>query len=105
MKIPRPLISAVLALAAGGLAGQDAAPAPQAAPAAILTPPSPPTPRINGPRIFGARPGSPFLFSVPASGSRPMRFSAANLPSGLALDPATGRITGSLGSAGEFTSR
>jgi alpha-galactosidase len=108
MKTPRPLISAVLALAAGGLAGQGAAPAPptqapEATAAAILTPPSPPTPRINGPRIFGVRPGDPFLFSIPASGSRPMRFSAADLPPGLALDPATGRITGALGSPGEFT--
>ncbi|HXN35332.1 MAG TPA: putative Ig domain-containing protein [Opitutaceae bacterium] len=107
MKIQRPLISAVFVLAAGGLAGQGVAPtpqapAPQATAAAILTPPPPPTPRINGPAVFGVRPGSPFLFSVPASGSRPMRFSAANLPAGLALDPATGRITGRLDSPGEF---
>ena len=27
---------------------------------AILTPPPPETPRVNGPSVFGVRPGSPF---------------------------------------------
>lgn len=30
----------------------------------ILTPPAPPTPRINGAKVFGARPGSEFLFGM-----------------------------------------
>jgi alpha-galactosidase len=63
----------------------------------ILTPPAPATPRINGPGIFGVRPGSPFLYTIPATGARPMEFSADNLPSGLKLDSQTGRITGVLG--------
>ena len=68
------------------------------APAApyLLTPPAPATPRINGPDIFGVRPGSPFLYTIPATGDRPMTFSAKNLPAGLKLDSQTGRITGSL---------
>ena len=68
------------------------------APAApyILTPPAPATPRINGPDIFGVRPGSPFLYTIPATGDRPMTFSAKNLPRGLKLDSKTGRITGTL---------
>lgn len=41
----------------------------------ILTPPAPATPRINGPKIFGVRPGSPFQYSIPATGDRPMKFS------------------------------
>ena len=44
---------------------------------------SPPRRRINGPAIFGVRPGNPFLYHVPATGDRPMKFSIQNLPSGL----------------------
>ena len=68
----------------------------------ILTPKPGPEPRINGARVFGARPGSQFLFSIAASGDRPMTFEAKNLPSGLKLDPKTGRITGRAGEKGEY---
>jgi alpha-galactosidase len=61
-----------------------------------LTPPPSPKPQINGPSIFGVRPGSPFLYLIPATGKRPMTFSAEKLPSGLVLNPSTGQITGSL---------
>ena len=44
----------------------------------IRTPPAPDTPRINGPDIFGVRPGSPFLYTIPATGDRPMTFSVDN---------------------------
>ena len=70
--------------------------------AEILTPPAPATPRINGAKVFGARPGSPFLFAIPATGERPMQFSADNLPRGLKLDARTGRITGKLKKPGEI---
>src|SRR5450759_4946575 len=66
----------------------------------ILTPKSAPTPRINGPKIFGVRPGSPFLYSIPATGDRPMTFSADGLPEGLRIDPASGRISGVLETPG-----
>jgi alpha-galactosidase len=62
----------------------------------ILTPPAPTPPRINGADVFGVRPGSPFLFTIPATGERPMTFSADKLPRGLKLDSETGRITGVL---------
>ncbi|HTY86459.1 MAG TPA: putative Ig domain-containing protein [Candidatus Acidoferrum sp.] len=68
----------------------------------ILTPPAPDTPRINGPDIFGVRPGSPFLYAIPATGARPMEFSADHLPRGLKLDAKTGRITGKLKKPGAF---
>lgn len=68
----------------------------------VLTPPAPATPRINGAGVFGVRPGSPFLFTVPATGERPMRFSATGLPSGLKIDAGTGRITGKLARAGAY---
>ncbi len=60
----------------------------------ILTPPPGPAPRINGPRAYGTRPGRPFLYRIPSTGERPMRFSARGLPSGLTLDALTGIIRG-----------
>jgi alpha-galactosidase len=71
-------------------------------PAVILTPKPAPAPRVNGPVVFGVRPGSPFLYSIPATGTRPLAFAADGLPVGLRLDPATGRITGVLSQRGEY---
>jgi alpha-galactosidase len=71
-------------------------------PAVILTPNPPRTPRINGARIFGVRPGSPFLFTIPATGERPMSFAVERLPAGLSVDAQTGQITGALAQRGEF---
>ena len=68
----------------------------------IRTPAAPPTPRINGPEIFGVRPDHPFLYHIPATGDRPMTFSADKLPAGLTLDAATGNVTGSLKKKGEY---
>ncbi len=77
-------------------------PTPEPVAPYILTPLAPATPRINGADIFGVRPGSPFLFTIPATGERPMKFSAKGLPKGLKLDARTGRITGSLKKTGDF---
>jgi len=71
----------------------------------ILTPKPAPTPRINGARVFGVRPGSEFFFSIAATGDRPMTFSAEGLPKGLKLDPATGRITGRVKKRGTYVVR
>jgi alpha-galactosidase len=68
----------------------------------ILSPPAPAAPRINGPRVFGVRPGSPFLFTVPVSGERPVRYAADKLPEGLKIDANTGRITGVLTKPGTY---
>jgi alpha-galactosidase len=67
----------------------------------ILTPPESPDPKINGAKIFGVRPGHPFLFTIAATGKRPMHFAAENLPAGLSLDKTTGIITGILKEKGE----
>ncbi len=67
-----------------------------------LTPASPGTPLIHGPKVFGVRPGAPFLFTIAATGDRPLAFSADGLPAGLVLDPATGRITGTAPAAGDY---
>ena len=66
----------------------------------ILTPEPGPEPRINGPRVFGVRPASPVVYTVAATGQRPMVFSADPLPVGLTLDPASGRLSGSIERAG-----
>lgn len=73
--------------------------------ALILTPPPSPKPRINSAKIFGVRPGAPFLFTIAATGDRPMTFSARRLPDGLHLDPPTGRITGMLNKEGTYVVR
>lgn len=69
----------------------------------ILTPAPPKTPRINGAKIFGARPNSQFLFTIAASGERPMKFKAEGLPKGLTLDANTGRISGRVAEPGEYS--
>ncbi|HEV2210733.1 MAG TPA: NPCBM/NEW2 domain-containing protein [Verrucomicrobiae bacterium] len=69
-------------------------------PAIVLTPKSGSQPRINGAPVFGVRPGAPFLFTVAATGERPLTFSARGLPAGLHLDPDTGLITGTLDKEG-----
>lgn len=74
------------------------------APAQILTPPAPPAPHINGPKVYGVRPGHPFLYRIPCTGTRPIRFSAKGLPHSLKLDPATGIIAGQApAQKGEFS--
>ena len=71
----------------------------------ILTPPAPASPRVNGAKVYGARPGAPFLYRIPATGERPMRFYADGLPAGLKLDASRGIISGKLRKAGSWTVR
>ena len=68
----------------------------------ILTPPPHATPHINGPNVFGVRPKSSFLYTIPATGDRPIKFSVKKLPKGLFVNAVTGRITGSLVKPGEY---
>jgi len=76
---------------------------PTAPPVAEIRTPKPAlTPRIHGPRVYGERPGRPFLYTIPATGNDPITFKADGLPPGLWLDGKTGRITGSVANAGEF---
>ena len=67
----------------------------------IVTPIAPDQPRINCARVFGVRPGNPFLYTIGATGKRPMTFSAKDLPDGVTLD-SSGRITGSVAQKGVY---
>jgi len=71
--------------------------------AVILTPAPGPEPRLNGARVLGVRPGSPFLFRIPATGARPMTFATENLPAGLTIDPSTGIIKGVAPERGQYS--
>ncbi|MCF8366847.1 MAG: NPCBM/NEW2 domain-containing protein [Bacteroidales bacterium] len=71
----------------------------------ILTPPVPKTPRINYPRVYGAGRDKPVIFRIPASGERPLKFSASGLSKGLTLDATTGIITGKVAHPGSFDIR
>jgi alpha-galactosidase len=68
----------------------------------ILTPVAQAKPRINGPDVFGERPGNPFLYKIPASGQKPLAYKATGLPEGLKLDAATGIITGVVSSKADY---
>jgi alpha-galactosidase len=68
----------------------------------IRTPKSADIAHINGPSVFGVRPGHPFLYHIPATGVRPMQFTVDSLPAGLKVDANSGQITGSLETAGEY---
>jgi len=68
----------------------------------VLTPKAPDAPRINGAKVFGVRPGSPFLYRIPITGRRPFKFAAEGLPAGLRLDANSGIITGRVDKAGTY---
>lgn len=78
----------LLVIAPVTFAGQEVAARP------ILTPKPAPAAKINGPKVYGARPGHFFIYRIPCTGTRPMRFSVDGLPSTLHLDRKTGIISG-----------
>ena len=92
----------------------------------ILTPPERSAPRINGPVVYGVRPGHPIIYRVPVTGERPMKVSLVS-PSGyvfrqylqdsqdsrnpvnlvnpvkeISFDPESRIITGSIKEPGEY---
>jgi alpha-galactosidase len=70
----------------------------------ILTPLPAKSPRINGPNVYGARPGKKFLYRIPCQGERPIRFEAKGLPTGLTLDADKGILRGKVSTdKGDYT--
>ena len=68
----------------------------------LLTPKTSETPKINGSKVFGVRPGHPFQYTIAATGKRPITFAAQGLPTGLTLNPLTGEISGATAAPGEY---
>jgi alpha-galactosidase len=60
------------------------------------------SPAIHGPELTGASAGKPFSYTIPATGERPLRFTADGLPQGLTLHSNTGQITGCLAAEGRY---
>ena len=76
--------------------------ASQASAQTILTPKPGPAPQINGPKVYGCRPGNPFLYRIPTTGAAADPFAAEGLPASLKLDADTGIITGTAPPRGEY---
>jgi alpha-galactosidase len=68
----------------------------------ILTPKANSKPRINGAKIFGVRPGHPVLYTIAATGAKPLKYDGDHLPAGLKVDKNTGQISGSIAKAGDY---
>jgi alpha-galactosidase len=59
-------------------------------------------PVFHGATVTGNYPNTDFLFTVPATGERPLKFTAENLPAGLKIESTTGIITGLVKEAGSY---
>jgi len=59
-------------------------------------------PRINGPLIYGCRPGHPFIYRIPCQGKRPITFLVESLPPELKYNASTGIISGIVPAKGEY---
>jgi len=97
----------------------------------VLTPPESPEPRINGPAVYGVRPGHPIIYRIPVTGERPVKLKVESLKfevqssklngessklkvetvgrddriapqTGLHFDPETRVITGTIKEPGEY---
>ncbi len=60
----------------------------------IRTPTAGPAPSINGPRVFGVRPGKPVLQRIPVTGKSPIEISVEGLPDGIKYDPSNRTLAG-----------
>lgn len=69
-------------------------PAPFSPQLGILTPASDGRPRINGPSLYGVRPGKVLLYRVPVSGEKPLAVTVEGLPEGTWFDAATSMLRG-----------
>jgi hypothetical protein len=68
----------------------------------ISTAAPPAAPHILGPSVVGSKPGSPFIYTVSATGQAPLTFTATSLPAGLSISASTGTISGTTPAAGTY---
>ena len=74
-----------------------------------LTPVPSKAPRINGPRVYGVRPGHPIFYRLPVTGAKPIVASDTwslgvlkNSESRIFFDPETRILTGAIDKPGEY---
>lgn len=67
----------------------------------ILTPPERRSPRVNGPRVYGVRPGRPILFRVPVTGVG-VKVKVNGESKGWTFDPETRILGGVIEKPGEY---
>jgi MYXO-CTERM domain-containing protein len=68
----------------------------------ISTAAPPAAPHILGPTVVGSKPGSPFIYTVSATGQAPLTFAATGLPAGLSIAASSGTISGTTPAAGAY---
>ena len=73
----------------------------------ILTPEVRLKPRVNGPQVYGVRPGRPILYRVPVTGEKPLKVSLTGLTGlpeleNLVFDAKTQILSGSIKKPGDY---
>ena len=68
----------------------------------ISTAAPPAAPHILGASVVGSKPGSPFIYTVSATGQAPLTFAASGLPAGLSIAASSGTISGTTPAAGAY---
>jgi alpha-galactosidase len=100
----RPSLLSVVASAAAAFGGTFASADAEAAQTTITISMTAPgaAPRILGPQVIAAKPAASMLYTLAATGAKPLTFTATGLPTTLALNVATGSITGTAPAAGSY---
>jgi alpha-galactosidase len=75
---------------------------PPSEPIYILTPRPADAPKINKPSVVGGKPHAPFFFKIPATGKKPLKYYAEDLPAGLLINNDTGLINGEIKEPGDY---
>lgn len=68
----------------------------------ILTPQPPLKPVINGPSVYGVRPGNDILYKIPVTGEEPVKIEVKDLPSGCVFEESSGIINGRIAGKGKY---
>src|SRR4051812_19510771 len=95
-------LSALLLLAASVAGATVTSTAQAQSTITISTEAVPTTARLLAPFVVAARPGTPLVFAIPATGQSPLGFTAAGLPAGLAITADSGIISGTTPAAGSY---